>query len=988
MSLLRTILFALAALVAATAAHAQIVRIGASSAATAGGGAASVSVATPAGTATDDVMVAVVAVRGNPQSINVPAGWTAVDVQESVGSFRQRAFWRVAVGGEPASHTFTWTASNRGVAAILTYRGADTVAPVNASAAQTAASSAAITAPSVTTTVTNTVLVGFFGIGHAAAGFTLPSPAMTRVFAAGAEPTSGGGPNGARVLVTEEPWAAVGATGARAVTADQTAANAGRMVALRLPPAIDHFSISHAGSGVACETHDITITAHDAAHLPVDAEALLVSLSTSNARGTWTGIAAGGGTLSDPVAGDGAATYQFALASNSVTLQFRYANLATSSETFGFNVSGGGFSETSGVASGSDDPSFTMAQAGFRFRNATDGNDTLPAQISGKPSNSGFNAKTIRLQAINTDTVTGSCTSLLANQTQTIDLGAECNSPAACTASQASINGTGIATSNDNGSAGASSYSPVSLAFNAASEADTVIVYPDAGQISLHARYDVDPGVAGFEAFGSSNPFIVRPFGLAFPGVNHSSTAAGTLIGAAGDPFTMAVQAYQWAAGEDVDNDGVPDTGVNITDNGTVPNFAATATVAVPLGGNLPGFADGALARGAGCAGAASIALAGGSASAADWCYSEVGNALFTASVTDYLAPGVTISGNSGLDGDAAGGYVGRFKPKHFAVIGAPAPTLTNREALACASTFTYMNEGLRLGFTLQAQNTQNARTSNYTGAYAKLDLSTAASLGLGARSGATDLTPRVDAGLAPSGSFTDGEAVISVVTGIRRAAPDNPDGPYAGTQFGIAPNDNDPNPASGVQMGSFDLDVDNDATNDHFAVAPTTELRYGRLRLQNAYGPVTQALPIPLEVQYWNGSSFVVSDDDNCTTLGRGEISLAFTGAIAACDTQVQQASLAFASGTATLTLAAPGAGKTGTVLLTPQLGSAAGTFCPGPAATTASAASYLLGRWDDAANPDADASTSYDDKPSGQAGFGLYGSQPKNFIFFRENY
>jgi hypothetical protein len=47
-----------------------------------------------------------------------------------------------------------------------------------------------------------------------------------------------------------------------------------------------------------------------------------------------------------------------------------------------------------------------------------------------------------------------------------------------------------------------------------------------------------------------------------------------------------------------------------------------------------------------------------------------------------------------------------------------------------------------------------------------------------------------------------------------------------------------------------------------------------------------------------------------------------------------------------------------------------------------------YLLGRWDDTANPDADGSTSYDDKPAGQAGFGLYGSQPKNFIFFRENY
>ena len=45
----------------------------------------------------------------------------------------------------------------------------------------------------------------------------------------------------------------------------------------------------------------------------------------------------------------------------------------------------------------------------FRFRNFTDGNNLIPTQISGKPSNAGFNAKTIRLQAIRTDTATLAC---------------------------------------------------------------------------------------------------------------------------------------------------------------------------------------------------------------------------------------------------------------------------------------------------------------------------------------------------------------------------------------------------------------------------------------------------------------------------------------------------------------------------------------------------------------------------------------------------
>jgi hypothetical protein len=753
--------------------------------------------------------------------------------------------------------------------------------------------------------------------------------------------------------------------------------------------AIDHFAISHAGSGIACVDQAITITAHDATHTAVDAGALLVNLSTTNARGSWTAILAGGGTLTDATPGDGAATYQFAPGSNSVQLAFRYANLAASSETFGFNVSGGGFSETTNAASGSDDPSFTMAQAGFQFRNVTDGNTTVPTQVSGKPSNTGFNARTLRIQAIRTDTVTGSCTGLFASQSRTVELGAECNSPATCAARQVSVNGTNIATSNDNGGAGAASYTGVSLAFNASSEADTVIAYPDAGQISLHARYDLDPLVAGFEAAGSSNAFVVRPFGLAFPGASHSSTAAGTLIGAAGDNFAMTVQAYQWASGEDANNDGIPDTGVDITGNGTVPNFAATAAVGVSA--NLPGVALGSVSRGAGCANPASVALAGGAGTAADWCYSEVGNVLLTADVTNYIAAGVNITGNSGLDGVAGGGYVGRFKPKSFVVTGAP--TLTNRSDLACASTYTYMNEVLSLGFTLEARNARNALTQNYTGAYAKLNLASAAGLGIGARSsGGTNLTGRVDSSLAPTGSFANGSAALTAGTAITRAIPDNPDGPYTATQFGIAPNDNDPNAATGVQMQSFDQDVDGVGGNDHFAVAPTTELRFGRLRLANGYGPGTGSVQLPLDLQYWNGAGFALNTQDNCTTLARANIALSFTGVIAACDTAVLEANIAFTSGASLLTLAAPGAGKTGAVTLTPQLGAAAGTYCPAKgaatAAATASATAYLLGRWDDAANPDGNANTAYDDDPSGRAAFGLYGSQPKSFIFLRENY
>lgn len=966
--------------------------------ASAGGG--TTSVPWPAHQAGDVALLFIESSGGQAATLSTAAGFTAVaGSPQATGTgangTRLTVYWARATSAAMAPPAYT-NPGNHSYARILTYRGViATGNPWNVTGGGVkAALSGTVTVTGVVTTVADTLVVQAVARDNdsAAAAFS----AQTNANLTGIAERSDGGTtngNGGGIGIWDGVKATAGATGNTTATVTSSR-NAFLTIALRPAPALDHFAISHAGSGVACDAHAITITAHDASHNPVDANALTVNLSTTNGRGTWTGIQAGGGTLSDPVPGDGAATYSFAVGSNSVTLLFSYANLATNPETFGFNVSGGGFSETTGTAAVTEDPAMTLSLAGFRFRNVSDGNGTVVTQISGKPSNAGFNAKTVRLQAINTDTGTGACVNQFANQTRTVQLGGECNIPATCAGRQIAINGSSIATSNDNGGAGAAAYTDASLAFDANSEADTVIAYPDAGQISVHARYDLDPGTAGFEMIGASNPFVVRPFGLAFRGADaattipHASSAAGTLLAAAGDNFTMTLAAYQWAAGEDANSDGVPDTGANITDNGTVPNFAATA--AVSAGANLPGVALGSVARGAGCSSPPDIALAGGSATATDWCYGEAGNVILSAAVTDYLAAGVNVGGTSGLDGDAGGGYVGRFKPKYFEVTGAT--TLGNRAALACApaSSFTYMNEGLELGFSLEARNTQGALTQNYTGAYAKLDLSTAASLGIGARSGGgANLTARVDLSVAPTGNFTSGVADISIVTGVRRAAPDSPDGPYAGTRFGVAPNDGDPDAANGVRLAAFDLDVDGAGGDEHFTIGPPTELRFGRLWLQNAYGSGASVLPVPIQAQYWNGSAFAVNAADSCTALARSAIALTFGAPLAPCNAAVNAASVPFSSGVGTLVLSAPGAGAQGSVLLAPNLGSAGGSYCD-PASYVAAGSAplgYLLGRWNDADNPDGDGTTAYDDKPGARAVYGRY-AQPRNFIFYRENY
>jgi MSHA biogenesis protein MshQ len=155
--------------------------------------------------------------------------------------------------------------------------------------------------------------------------------------------------------------------------------------------------------------------------------------------------------------------------------------------------------------------------------------------------------------------------------------------------------------------------------------------------------------------------------------------------------------------------------------------------------------------------------------------------------------------------------------------------------------------------------------------------------------------------------------------------------------------------------------------------------------------------LPIDISLQYWVGSGFATNTLDSCTTIPRSTLALDFTpvSALAACETSVGNGAIGFTAGVPAgagnlLTLAAPGAGNNGSVLLTANLVTAAGSYCNPSSYVAAGSAGlrYLLGRWNDAANPDGDATTMYDDNPKARAAFGLYGTQPNNFVYMRENY
>lgn len=158
------------------------------------------------------------------------------------------------------------------------------------------------------------------------------------------------------------------------------------------------------------------------------------------------------------------------------------------------------------------------------------------------------------------------------------------------------------------------------------------------------------------------------------------------------------------------------------------------------------------------------------------------------------------------------------------------------------------------------------------------------------------------------------------------------------------------------------------------------SEFRYGRLRLLNAYGSDRIDLAMPYQLQYWNGSAFVLNAADNCTALAAGNITLgnkqgglaAYTGPVAVSAT---------AAGAGTITLTKPAAATAGSVDVVTVLGSTGSpTNCPGIAGGTSAAMPYLSGKW---------CGTNYDRDPTARAAFGIAGSSSKRgAIFIREGF
>ena len=383
-------------------------------------------------------------------------------------------------------------------------------------------------------------------------------------------------------------------------------------------------------------------------------------------------------------------------------------------------------------------------------------------------------------------------------------------------------------------------------------------------------------------------------------------------------------------------------------------NFSATVTAKNTAGVTTPNFAKESVAEGVNLVftkcqptGSASVngnftgalgAFTNGVASSSTLKWTEVGNGDLSATLTsaNYLGSGLTATGNTGTSGTTcnSAGNVGRFTPDHFNTI----------VTQGCSTgSFTYSAQPL----TVQtiALNAAGLVTQNYDGSsntspnFAKTTaLSDANGATVGTLSNATISSSVFSAGLAttatPSYTFT---SKLTVPTTIKLHA------------------------------------TDADSISSSSGTEGTAAIRSGLLRLQNVYGSELLALPVPVEAQYWNGTSYIRNQQDSCTTLPAASIAMSnYRNNLTACETQLgySSGSGALINGVSkTLRLTKPGAGNNGTVDLTLNLTSASGNTCNSATESTATAASIP---W-------------FGTNPVSRATFGIYKTP---IIYLRENF
>lgn len=539
-------------------------------------------------------------------------------------------------------------------------------------------------------------------------------------------------------------------------------------------PAVHHFHIEHAGSGLTCTASQVTVYACSGA------------TAASGKSCPTTSVGTSGNLVVTNTAGGAVSNIPFTIKANesSTVVDVPYAG----TKTVMLNTAAAGATCWNGTAASCQ---HVFYDSGFEY--------VVPDHVAATTT-------PVSIAAVRKGPTPGTCA-------------AGWKGPMPVTFSCTYINPEDAAPGAGRAVTLIGSSSTINLICGGAAQALTIafendgtgkfdLTYPDAGKIQLGATYNA-------EAMRGSSTFITYPkkFEVTWP--NPSATIV------AGEAFRVKVTALN-----------------NV--NEPTPNYGREK--------NPPESADLSFIRclpAAGHDGVASGTLgsfAQGAAESTNSKWGEVGTIDVKARNTDYLGLAVNIEGSSNLE-TAAGkctGLFGRFRPKYF-----------KTSLPGGARTWAYSGEPFDV--VVSGFNADDVATENYSkiGGFSK-DI-TFSALGVApdpvtANPGPGSMTTAEVKVAGQSDLVPPGGAVIGKPA-YALTAPTAPANPVKPTKIAVCATDSD-----GVT-----------STGKCNAVQ---EIRVGRLRLSNAFGSVDRDLRIPVRVEYWSGSSWLVNTDDGFTII------------------------------------------------------------------------------------------------------------------------
>ncbi len=590
---------------------------------------------------------------------------------------------------------------------------------------------------------------------------------------------------------------------------------------------VDDIVVSAPSNAVNCFPAEISIQLLDKnGDLIPDFEGV-ITLSTSSGHGDWSVAGVANGVLSNDMADDGLASYGMLEADLGVAT-FYLSD--THAESTTISIEAQGITQTAVI---------NFQAAGFIF-------SSVPTQTSGKQS------AAITLQAVETDLVTGACAPLLVN-TKIVEMAVECLSPNNCGSATANVNGTNIST---NILGAVSSFDNVALDFGSSSDSDTSFnfTYDNAGSLRLHAQFELllDNGSgSGNYLLGSSSGFVVVPAGFCiepseanWPCTIVGLTANCSAFKQAGDNFNVVVSAKVY----DVSNDycSVASTTNFAGDVDLTHSLVSPTTVS---GGD------------AGVLSVSSVTLVAAAAS-------------FSANISDMGVYTLSAGGNSYLGATLfvnASENIGRFYPKDFAIQSTTSATYSDANG-----SFTYTgqlesNTDGSIGYTLEpsfnfvVRGFLNQTLKNYLAPLATTPTVTVSALSsqIGSLGSALSVNANFSAGVhtGPDASF---EFTYTFNSNDHFSFTRD-------TNSLIAPFNNDVS----IQVTALSEATDGVAlANGPVLISGSGGgVYYGRLNIQNAYGPETESVSQRWQMQYYDGTSFILNTLDNTTPYNIADI-------------------------------------------------------------------------------------------------------------------